>query len=491
MGKAGRLKKAFGTSDMAATEEDFDEAMARAMAESVAAAPAEALAPAAAPAQPDFAQKEQVATAPSLSTKENDVPDQRSAKPTGGCRSRSRSRRRSPDVARGGKQRRSPEGARRGRDSAAKGAGRSRSRSGQRGHRRNQEFDKPSRGGVHANHRETERSQDFNRPSRGGAPAKEKDSSSQAQAAAQVPETALNGRQKAKDAVAKEKEKALLKKQKREKEDQERLAAKEEEKALKTQDLHADIANAGALAVVATQPIAAVADADKKVATLAMSTDEQAAAAAAAAADAAAATAALEARQATRAAEAKAAGTVSLPVDKPVRREKLDEALVKKLFKLLDRSEKNAISKRDVLVALKKHAPVRVLFGLPKGSSAENAGDDLQERINAIQDAFEASSGLGEVAPIFEELSTASNTTGQSFAWESFLAHCQKDGFRARVTEALASLPREHSIGAAFEATYEWMIVPEGASCPAGLEYKMDMASGKTLGRLPRPQGGR
>lgn len=292
-----------------------------------------------------------------------------------------------------------------------------------------------------------------------------------------------SGRQKAKDAVAKEKEKALLKKQQREKDQQDRLAAKEKAKELRQQDVENDLANAGALAVVTSTPTAV--DSDRKVAVLATTEAEQAAAAVAATADAAAAAAALAAKQTHGrpigpVAEKPSAGGARVP-------KQLDEAMVKQLFSMLDRSEKGSISKRDVLIALRKHAPVRVFFGLPAGSTGDG-GDDLQARLNAIQDSFEASSGLGELGSTFEELSKADGGSGQTFAWDSFLPHCQKDAVRGRVAEALCLMPREHTVGAPFQATYEWKIVLEGAACEAGLEYKMDMASGKTLGRLPRPK---
>lgn len=293
-----------------------------------------------------------------------------------------------------------------------------------------------------------------------------------------------SGRQKAKDAVAREKEKALLKKQQREKDQQDRLAAKEKAKELRQQDVENDLANVGALAVVTSTPTAV--DSDRKVAVLATTEAEQAAAAVAATADAAVAAAALAAKQTHGrpigpVAEKPSAGGARVP-------KQLDEAMVKQLFQLLDRSDKGAISKRDVLMALRKHAPVRVFFGLPAGSTGDGGGDDLQARLHAIQDSFEASSGLGELGATFEELSKADGGSGQTFAWESFLPHCQQDALRARVAEALCLLPREHTVGAPFQATYEWKIVPEGAACEAGLEYKMDMASGKTLGRLPRPK---
>jgi len=36
-----------------------------------------------------------------------------------------------------------------------------------------------------------------------------------------------------------------------------------------------------------------------------------------------------------------------------------------------------------------------------------------------------------------------------------------------------------------FRATSEWQAVPSGAMCPAGLEYRIDLATGQRLARLP------
>merc|ERR1719181_930463 len=117
--------------------------------------------------------------------------------------------------------------------------------------------------------------------------------------------------------------------------------------------------------------------------------------------------------------------------------EKPGEPSLQKLFQLLDRNSKNAVSKRDVLVALRKHAPVRVFFGLPAGGTDKGGADDLQNRINAIQDAFEASSGLGELQSTFEEISKAGDSGGSSFAWEGFVVHCQQEAVRTRVHDAI------------------------------------------------------
>jgi len=463
MGKS-KLKKTFARTDCAATEEDFEEAMVKAMEASLQAAAATGKDD----KVPDTTCKEgRVRDDAAVSAARGDderAQGRRGAALAGGGRSRSRSRVRSPGAARAGDrassrgtQRHPPEplsgstARRRGR------GGSSRSRSPHRQPSPHRSESRRNRGCVPS-------------PPRGAPQG----------AARQSTPVSKNGQQKAKDAMAKEKEKALLKKQQREKDQRERLAMKEKGKALQQQELDSDIANASALAVISAKPAE---DSASKVAALATPETEQAAIAAAAAADAEAA-AALAARRAS---------AVSVPGERSSRdgansAKQLDATLVKKLFQLLDRSEKNAVSKRDVLIGLRKHAPVRVLFGLPAGSTGDG-GDELQARINAIQDAFEASSGLGELSATFDELSKVGDGSGQSFVWDSFLAHCQQEAVRVRAAEALLLLPREHSVGASFEATYEWKVVLDGAACAAGLEYKMDMATGRTLGRLPRPKG--
>jgi len=167
----------------------------------------------------------------------------------------------------------------------------------------------------------------------------------------------------------------------------------------------------------------------------------------------------------------------------------LDEASLGKLFELLDRNNKGQVSQRDVLVALRKHPPIRRLFGLPV-TNVEEGGDRLEARLLAIQDAFEAGSGLGEAKATFEELKAGaageSSESTSSCSRESFFSSCKAgETLRARAVAAAAILPREHSTGAAFVATHEWRVVPPDAACPGGLEYKMDMESGRTMARLP------
>jgi len=157
----------------------------------------------------------------------------------------------------------------------------------------------------------------------------------------------------------------------------------------------------------------------------------------------------------------------------------VEEGQIRKLFELLDGKNKGEVSQRDVLVALKKHHPIRQLFGLV--GSGEAAA--LQQRVERIQEAFEAGSGLGEVAPIFTALKEASGTNG-SFEFNAFFSACQSR-LQCHVLAAVESLPREHAQTEAFVATKKWSVVPPGAACPAGLEYRMDMETGQTLARLP------
>jgi len=159
----------------------------------------------------------------------------------------------------------------------------------------------------------------------------------------------------------------------------------------------------------------------------------------------------------------------------------IDEGLARKLFDLLDRGGKGQVSQRDVLIALRKQPPVRRLFGLPV-TNVEEGGTELEARLLAIQDAFESGSGLGELSPTFEKLRAGGS--GQHFVWESFLLCCREEPMQARAALAAGLIPREHSTGPAFVPTPQWRVVPEGAACPGGLEYKMDMETGRTLARL-------
>lgn len=194
-----------------------------------------------------------------------------------------------------------------------------------------------------------------------------------------------------------------------------------------------------------------------------------------------------EAEQQAEAAQAQAAAVAAAAQGIERKRRKpqatpppaVEEGQIRKLFELLDGKSKGEVSQRDVLVALKKHHPIRQLFGLV--GSGEAAA--LQQRVEKIQEAFESGSGLGEVAPLFNSLKEASGNNG-SFDFSALLSACQRQ-LQCNVLAAVESLPREHAQIEAFTPTKKWSVVPQGAACPAGLEYRMDMETGQTLARLP------
>jgi len=275
----------------------------------------------------------------------------------------------------------------------------------------------------------------------------------------------MSGQQKAKEAIEREREKARLKKLEREKELNAKAQSRQDNKERRLEEARQSLDLALVRPTPSSPSIAKGggddrAQADSKARALASSPPT--------------ATAEL----------AGAPGTTGGRATLKANGCDIEEALVRKLFALLDRGGKASISPRDVLVALKKHPQVRRLFGLP-ANNVEDGGDSLEKRLLAIQDAFEAGSGLGEVGPVFAELREGSGATGQSFGWEAFLASCQRGGLRATAAAAAALLPREHATGGTFVPTAKWREVPEGAACPGGLEYKMDMETGKTLARLP------
>eukprot|EP00933_Yihiella_yeosuensis_P009911 TRINITY_DN116103_c0_g1_i1.p1 TRINITY_DN116103_c0_g1~~TRINITY_DN116103_c0_g1_i1.p1 ORF type:complete len:376 (-),score=102.47 TRINITY_DN116103_c0_g1_i1:30-1157(-) len=279
---------------------------------------------------------------------------------------------------------------------------------------------------------------------------------------------------KAKAAMEKEKEKARLKKLERE----EAQKAKEHQKK-ENQDKKRE-ANEQAILSTVSENAAQVADEKRNakggnVRIARQSTNEmkqEAAKAMSAAERAAEAAKSMEAGLHKRAAKAKS--------------DAFDEKSARKLFDMLDRSGKEQVSQRDVLMALRKQHALRQLFGIA-GKSMDDGGTALQERLVAIQDAFESGSGLGELNDTFSELKAGGE--GQTFGWPSFLAALISGSLKDRALLAFSSLPREHSTGAAFVPSHEWKVVPKGAACPGGLEYKMDMETGQTLGRIPRTKG--
>jgi hypothetical protein len=200
-----------------------------------------------------------------------------------------------------------------------------------------------------------------------------------------------------------------------------------------------------------------------------------------------------------------------------------DEASLRRLFDLCDRDGDGLIKKRELLIQLKRHSSIRPLFGLPATST--EAGGSLNPRLQEILNAFETDGGLGELQPEFEEVSrgslivtaaageTAPNdepdgpecngtkegetTEGNCSSppvkvdhikWENFLAHFSSDRSKHRAHHCISLLPNMEDMTpktfAVFVPTSEWREVPPGWACPAGLEFKMDVDTGKNYARL-------
>jgi len=267
------------------------------------------------------------------------------------------------------------------------------------------------------------------------------------------------GAQKAKEQIEKEREKARLKKLEREKAQNERQQAKIENKERKREEIQNQLAED-----MENQAGAAPAGAPSDAAT-----DEKA--------------------EAIKSAPEKPIPPPAEPAQPRKHRHSAtppptaSEAELKQLFGFLDRSNKGVVSQRDVLFALKKHPQVRRLFHLPVNEAEQGAS--LQSRLANIQESFESGSGLGELKDIYAMLREGSSGTDQTFDWEAFSKCCTTGKLRSSAHAAAALLPRNHSTGEAFKPTKEWQVVPEGAACPGGLEFKMDIATGRTLGRLP------
>lgn len=168
----------------------------------------------------------------------------------------------------------------------------------------------------------------------------------------------------------------------------------------------------------------------------------------------------------------------------PVPRGVADDNSLRKLYESMDRGGRGQVSKRDILVALKKHPPVRRLFGLPV-TNVEPGGDKLEARLQAIQESFESGAGLGELSAAFDQLREATEPGSQTFGLNAFMNSCRTGPLRPGAVRAADLLPREHTTGAPFVPTHFFEEVPPGAVCPGGLEYKMDMSTGKTLARWP------
>jgi len=196
-----------------------------------------------------------------------------------------------------------------------------------------------------------------------------------------------------------------------------------------------------------------------------------------------------------------------------------DEGALRQLFDLCDRDRDGLIKKRELLISLKRNAAVRPLFGLPATST--EAGGTLNSRLQHVLNAFEANGGLGELQPEFDEVAAASpsanavpvddpegiqgdsNESGlisadvndgsspqvakvDHITWDSFLQHFSSDESKHRAHLGISLLPSPEAATPkmVFVPTTEWKEVPNGFACPAGLEFKMDVDTGKNYARL-------
>lgn len=152
----------------------------------------------------------------------------------------------------------------------------------------------------------------------------------------------------------------------------------------------------------------------------------------------------------------------------------LTEAEIGKLriiFGIVDRNKDGVLSKRELLMALKRHPAVRALFDLS------------EEESRKVQQDFEDQGRLGAVQGDWDALDLDKDT---KLTWAEFLHHFM--GHPQKVLAGVALLAPRCS--ATFSPSLVWQEVPEGAICPPGLEYKMDLSTGKTQARL-LPKAGR
>mmetsp|Transcript_26340 Transcript_26340/g.54602 ORF Transcript_26340/g.54602 Transcript_26340/m.54602 type:complete len:229 (+) Transcript_26340:1-687(+) len=146
-------------------------------------------------------------------------------------------------------------------------------------------------------------------------------------------------------------------------------------------------------------------------------------------------------------------------------------SLLKQIFDLADRNMDGRLTKRELLIALKRHPPVRGLFDL--------SASDMEE----VQNDFEDQGRLGKAERSWSDLDTNNDKT---VTWEEFAKHFA--GQPQQSLKGIALLKASQEVSSLshrqrFVPTSQWQIVPPGALCPAGLEYKMDLSTGQTLAR--------
>jgi len=135
------------------------------------------------------------------------------------------------------------------------------------------------------------------------------------------------------------------------------------------------------------------------------------------------------------------------------------------IFSFVDKNGDGKLTRKELLIGLKKSPAVRTLF--------EISGSDLEQ----IQADFEGQGRLGSAEGRWCLLTSADDVLNKAEFIKHFLGDPEQALKGIRLHCGDPDRPK-------FTATQDWQPVPKGAACPPGLEYKMDLATGETLGRL-------
>mmetsp|Transcript_24264 Transcript_24264/g.72357 ORF Transcript_24264/g.72357 Transcript_24264/m.72357 type:complete len:222 (+) Transcript_24264:66-731(+) len=146
-------------------------------------------------------------------------------------------------------------------------------------------------------------------------------------------------------------------------------------------------------------------------------------------------------------------------------------SLLRQIFDLADKNMDGMLTKRELLIALKRHPPVRGLFDL--------SAQDMEE----VQNDFEDQGRLGKAERSWSDLDTNKDKT---VTWDEFADHFA--GNPQQSLKGIALLKASQGAPPStqrvrFVPTRDWQEVPPGVICPVGLEYKMDLSTGQTLAR--------
>ena len=140
-------------------------------------------------------------------------------------------------------------------------------------------------------------------------------------------------------------------------------------------------------------------------------------------------------------------------------------AQLDQIFSFIDKNQDGKLTRKELLIALRKSGAVRALLNIP--------GHELVE----VQADYE---GQGRLGSSLEAWWCRLSPENDALYRADFLKH-----FAGNPQQALKGiLLLERPAVKLFSATQDWQPVPKGAACPPGLEYKMDLQTGETLARL-------